>query len=118
MLCTARGEMQAAREIRQDLKNFLGGVDSGGWDLQVGRYLSGSITHDELLCAAHSSNALRMKHNLCTAYCLAGGLALEAGQKQAAADSFEKAIAAKIDDSFAFNVAAQVLETMGNQSPR
>jgi len=117
-LSVLRGEAEEAREIRMELANALRGVEREGWDVDVARFLAGSISDDALACTSYSENGGRMQAKRCLMYCILGCIALERHDYEAAASLFDQALTTRAVDEFSFDIAAAGLAETRKARPR
>lgn len=110
------GDLKGATE---NLRTYLAtrqANDSQDWPFQIGRFLTSQITDQELLTAAESADAKKSKEQHCEAYFYIGSKDLIAGDKAAAASSFEKCVAPGTEDVVEYQSAKAELKALEKEN--
>jgi lipoprotein NlpI len=97
----SQARMGEAEAATTELQEYLAGRANGGmedWVLKTGRFLTGQLAEAEFFAAAKNADPKKEAGQLCEAYFYAGTKRLLAGDKAAAADYFQKAIATNMKD--------------------
>jgi lipoprotein NlpI len=98
-----------------ELKEYLAGhptTNSDDWPSQIGRFLAGQITEQELLAAAEDTDSKKDHEQKCEAYFYIGSRHLIAGDKARAEDLFEKCVATGIQNFSEYQCAKAELNTL------
>jgi rhomboid protease GluP len=99
-----------------ELKEYLAGhptTNSDDWPSQIGRFLAGQITEQELLAAAEDADSKKDREQKCEAYFYIGSRHLMAGDNARAEDFFEKCVATGARDFAEYQCAKAELNALG-----
>lgn len=98
-----------------DLKAYLtarGSKDSGDWPSEIGRFLAGQITEQDLLSAATSADTKKDKEQHCEAYYYIGSKRLFAGDKTGSVAEFRKCVATDVKNFNEYQFAKTDLQRL------
>jgi tetratricopeptide (TPR) repeat protein len=104
-----------SKATTMELKEYLAGhptTNSDDWPSQIGRFLAGQITEQELLAAAEDTDSKKDHEQKCEAYFYIGSRHLIAGDKARAEDLFEKCVATGIQNFSEYQCAKAELNTL------
>jgi len=118
-LCTSMlgNSEEAARELGAYM-NTRGVEGSNDWPGQVGRFLAGQITEQELLAAAESPDIKKDEDQHCEAYFYIGSKDQIAGDKSGAAAFFKKCLATGVESFNEYQSAKAELRVLDNANQK
>ncbi len=105
------GERQEADRILVEARDVAG----DNWPAQIGRFLSGEITEEQLIDQAAAGTWRPASHQLCEAHFYAGALRLIDGDRAAAADHFRRAVATGVNNFYEYFSAMEELRKLEKQ---
>jgi tetratricopeptide (TPR) repeat protein len=112
-LCSS--SLRNSERANTDLKAYLsarGSKDPGDWPSEVGWFLVGQITEQDLLRAAKSADIKKDKEQHCEAYYYIGSKRLFAGDKTIAAAEFGNCLATDVTNWVEYQFAQAQLEVL------